>query len=67
MHWYEMENQDKALNFGILGVGMTATVAGTAAAVQSLVGPDVTTGALPFMHNDAVFKVLVCGSVCNAM
>lgn len=71
MHWNEMSESDRALNFGILSVGMVATVAGTAAAIQSLVGNDGANGAMntamSFAQNEAVFKVLVCGSVCNAV
>lgn len=68
LHWDEMEDKERAVNFGILGVGLTATVAGTGAAVQSLVGPEVVDSALSFAHNqDAVFKVLVCGAVCDAI
>lgn len=67
MHWNEMEEREKAVNFAILGVGMTVTVTGTAAAIHSLVGPDVGVDLSFLVRNEAVFKVLTCGSVCSAV
>jgi solute carrier family 32 (vesicular inhibitory amino acid transporter) len=68
MFWHEMSQQEKALNFGILGIGAVATVAGTASALQSLAAPSALNGAgmILAQHQDSVFKVLVCNSVCMA-
>ena len=80
MHGQEMDNGEKALNYSTFGLGFVTAVMGTTLAVQSLfdaLSPgdsmfesfvvDAQQGAQILDASHGAFKVLVCGSVCQAL
>eukprot|EP00892_Ulva_mutabilis_P006602 jgi/Ulvmu1/4313/UM002_0034.1 len=81
LHGDELSETEKMVNYGTFVLGFVTAVMGTSLAVQSLIAATTTAGELPFeaLVSDAqqgaqildashgALKVLVCGSVCQAI
>jgi hypothetical protein len=70
LNWSELNGRQKAVDYGILGIGGFAAAAGTWTAVASLPGGGNAAGQLDLITANApaagtqIFKTLVCHSLC---
>lgn len=69
LHWHELYESEKSIDFAVLLIGSIATVMGTSTALQSIPGisPDPLSAYLPLSASTHAFKTLVCHSVCVAV